>query len=252
MPPVINIKSLNKSFGGIVVADDINFEIHQGEVLGLIGPNGAGKTSLFNLIGGLIKADYGSISISGVRADQLPIYKRARLGIARTWQTIRLFHSLNLVDNLLISTQSYAGETFSGLLASQRDIKHLEELSRDRAISLLDRVGLKKRSFALPSELSYGQQKLLGLARALMNDGACLLLDEPMAGVERRTYDKIKEIIQEELENEKAIIVVEHNIGFIRDICNKAFFMFNGKIIAQGSVDYLTSDKRLTEIYFGG
>jgi len=234
------------------VADNINFELNRGTVLGLIGPNGAGKTSLFNLISGVDKQDSGSIYISGRLADSLPIYKRARLGLARTWQNVRLFPSLNLIDNLIISTRTYPSENFIELFRSSSVIKQREQEKRDQAHSLLSRVGLGDLAFFLPSELSYGQQKLLGLARALMNNADCLLLDEPMAGVEGRTYEKIKTIIKEELDNNKAILVVEHNIGFIKEICTHAFFMVNGKIISEGSVEKLTSDKKLTEIYFGG
>jgi branched-chain amino acid transport system ATP-binding protein len=252
MIPILEIKNLNKQFGGIIVADNISFKLNKGTVLGLIGPNGAGKTSLFNLISGVNNQDSGSIYISGHKANTLPIYRRARLGLARTWQDIRLFPSLNLIDNLIISTRSYAAENFLEIFRSTalktRENKEIEE----QALSLIHRVGLGEMAFLLPPELSYGQQKLLGLARALMNNGDCMLLDEPMAGVEGRTYEQIKMIIKEELDNNKAILVVEHNIGFIKEICTQAFFMVNGRIISQGSVDDLTSDKKLTKIYFGG
>ena len=252
MTPLIEVRSLGKRFGGIVVADAIDLDIRAGEVLGLIGPNGAGKTSLFNLISGAIAPDQGTIKIAGVRAEGLPMYRRARLGVARTWQMGRLFSSLSLLDNLLIASRTYPGESLSNILTFSRLVPESLSVARQRALILLERVGLIDRAEALPTELSYGQQKLLGLARALMNDGDCVLLDEPMAGVEGRTYDRIVKVVREEAANGKAMAVVEHNISFIREVSDRAVFMFNGRVIAEGSVSELTADKRLTEIYFGG
>lgn len=252
MTPILEIKGLTKQFGGIVVANNISFKLEKGTVLGLIGPNGAGKTSLFNLISGVNRQDSGSVYISGNIVDTLPIYQRARLGLARTWQDIRLFPSLNLIDNLIISTRSYTSENYKEIFRSSTLKLSEDNKVKEHALSLIHRVGLGKMAYFLPPELSYGQQKLLGLARALMNDGDCMLLDEPMAGVEGRTYEQIKMIIKEELDNNKAILVVEHNIGFIKEICTHAFFMVNGEIISEGSVEDLTSNKKLTEIYFGG
>jgi branched-chain amino acid transport system ATP-binding protein len=252
MTPIVSTNGLTKRFGGIVVADRIDLNMHAGEVLGLIGPNGAGKTSLFNLICGTIAPDAGTITIRGSRAEHLPSYRRARLGLARTWQTTRLFASLSLVDNLLIAQRRYPGDTLTELAPVARSSSAGPKAAHDNAMRLLTRVGLESRATALPSELSYGQQKLVGLVRALMNDGDCLLLDEPMAGVEGRTYERIKQIVAEEAAKGKAIAVVEHNVGFIRDICNTAIFMFNGRVIASGSVGELTQNRDLTKIYFGG
>jgi branched-chain amino acid transport system ATP-binding protein len=251
MKPILEVSGLSKRFGGIVVADGIDFQFNPGEVVGLIGPNGAGKTTLFNLLTGFITPYSGQISLGGKRIERLPSYRRARLGIARTWQSPRLFPSLSILDNLLISDRSYPGESLFDNIFRPGKVSAADKAAREKAAELLERVGLTRRSNALSTRLSYGQQKLVGLARALMNDGECLLLDEPMAGVEGRVHDTMKSIIRQEAASGKAVCIVEHNVGFIRDLCDRAAFMFNGRIIAVGSVDSLLADKRLTDLYFG-
>jgi branched-chain amino acid transport system ATP-binding protein len=251
MTALLEVAQLSMRFGGIVVADAIDFALAPGEVVGLIGPNGAGKTTLFNLLTGFIRPYAGRITFRGQRIEHLPSYRRARLGIARTWQSPRLFPSLSILDNLLVSDRGYPGESLFDNIFQPRKVANAERAARAQASQLLERMGLIGRAHALSTRLSYGQQKLVGLARALMNNGQCLLLDEPMAGVEGRVHDTMKSIIRQEAGAGKAVCIVEHNVGFIRDLCDRAAFMFNGKMIASGSVDSLLADERLTELYFG-
>ena len=247
--PVLEVKALRKRFGGIVVADDVHLTLSRGQILGLIGPNGAGKTSLFNLIAGVIFPDEGSIHMSGRRVDRLPAPRRARAGIARTWQHIRLFPSLSVLDNLLIAPRSYPDETPLGAFMPGREGARLR--LRERAFAQLERVRMADAAQRRPTELSYGKQKLVSLARALMNDGNCLLLDEPMAGVEGPAYEAIKEVVRDEASSGRAVCVVEHNISFVRDLCSSAAFMFNGRIMATGTIEEMIRDPNLTELYFG-
>lgn len=251
MKPILEVSGLSKRFGGLVVADAIDIKFNPGEVVGLIGPNGAGKTTLFNLLTGFIAPYAGEITLGGQRIEQLPSYRRARLGIARTWQSPRLFPSLSILDNLLISDRNYPGESLLDNIFRPGKVRAADRAARERAAGLLERIGLTRRANSLSTRLSYGQQKLVGLGRALMNDGDCLLLDEPMAGVEGRVHDTMKSIIRQEADAGKAVCIVEHNVGFIRDLCDRAAFMFNGRIVAIDTVDNLLADKRLTELYFG-
>ncbi|MEI6026996.1 MAG: ABC transporter ATP-binding protein [Betaproteobacteria bacterium] len=248
---MLSARGLTKRFGGVVVAQDLDIDIAAGEVVALIGPNGAGKTTLFNMLTGFTRPDRGTISFAGRSIEGLASHKRARLGLARTWQRPRLFESLTLLDNLIIAEREYPGERLSSLLLSPAQTFQAEARAAVQARALLERVGLAERADALATALSYGQQKLVGLARALMNDGRCILLDEPMAGVEGRTVEAMKTVIREEARAGKAICIVEHNIGFIRDICDRAVFMFNGRIVAVGAIEELLADKRLTALYFG-
>ena len=251
MSAVLEVAGLVRRFGGIVVADAIDFEIKTGEVVGLIGPNGAGKTTLFNLMTGFVTPDAGAIRFHGRHIERLPPYRRAQLGIARTWQSPRLFASLSIMDNLLIADRDYPGGSLYRGIFHRAQVAASGAAARRRAQALLERVGLAQRAGSMSTRLSHGQQKLVGLARALMNDGTCLLLDEPMAGVEARTLETMKSVIRAEAAAGKAVCVIEHNVGFIRDLCDRAAFMFNGRIIAVDRVDRLLADKRLTSLYFG-
>jgi branched-chain amino acid transport system ATP-binding protein len=248
---ILQVTGLCKRFGGIVVADEITLGFRPGEVVGLIGPNGAGKTSLFNLITGVIKPDAGRIEMDGVRIDTLRLSERAQMGIARTWQHARSFQSLTLLDNLLLGAKDYPGDSMLRTLLQPGISRRMEAEAEQRAMQLLERVRLAHKAHDLASDLSYGQQKLLGIARALMSEGACLLLDEPMAAVEGRTYAIMREVIEQEAHRGQAVCIVEHNVGFIRDLCSRGVFMAAGKVLADGPVDALMKMKDLTALYFG-
>jgi ABC-type branched-subunit amino acid transport system ATPase component len=233
--PTIRVIDVRKSFGGIVVAENISLEMGAGEILGLIGPNGAGKTTLFNLITGIHAPDAGEIWLRERPLSRMPVYKRARLGIARTWQHTRLFSTLSVLDNLLLGPRDYPGTG-----------------SHMRAGAILERMGLAAHGDKMPGELPFGQQKLVGLARTLMNDGEVLLLDEPMAGVEGQAYATMKQVVRDEAAAGRAVCVVEHNVSFIRDLCTRAVFMFNGRIEQSGTVEELLASEKLAQLYFGG
>ena len=251
MTVVLRVENLNKAFGGIVVADQVNIEIAKGEILGLIGPNGAGKTSLFNLISGVLKPDSGHIYLNGARIDGLPLYRRARNGIARTWQNMLLFTTMTVMENLLIAPRSYPGESIFKLTLAREGVRQAEAEAKQRAMQILDRVGLAHAADAMVTDLPFGHQKLIGLSRALMNDGELLLLDEPMAGVEGAAYETMQRVVRQEAEAGRAVCVVEHTVSFIKDLCTRAVFMSNGRILQAGTVDELLASKVLTDLYFG-
>jgi branched-chain amino acid transport system ATP-binding protein len=248
---VLEVRSLSKSFGGIVVADNIDLSMRKGQILGLIGPNGAGKTSLFNLISGVFPADAGSITLDGKPLDRLALHRRARLGLSRTWQHVRLFPSLSVIDNLIIAARDYPGERLTSMLLTHGKVRTASSAAREKAHQTLGRMGLGNTAEKSIGDLSFGQQKLVGVARAMMNDARCLLLDEPMAGVEGRTYEAMQRVVREVASSGVAVCVVEHNVAFIRDLCDEAVFMFQGRILGRGSVAELTANPQLTELYFG-
>ena len=251
MTEVLRLESVHKRFGGVVVANDINLTLHQGEILGLIGPNGAGKTSLFNLVSGVVTLDAGRIFLGGRRIDKLPLYQRARAGISRTWQHMRLFHTMTVMENLLVAPRVCRGETLAKVLFAPGATRRDQQELRDRAATLLRRLELEDSAGKQVSELPFGQQKLIGLARALMHGGECLLLDEPMAGVEGRAYETMQNAVREEAAAGRAVCVVEHNISFIKDLCTRAIFMANGRIVQAGTVQELLDSPVLAELYFG-
>lgn len=251
MSGVLEIRGLNKSFDGIVVADAIDLTLEAGRVVGLIGPNGAGKTSLFNLISGVVIPDSGTVTLAGVPLDRLKFHERIRRGLSRTWQHTRLFPSLSVLDNLLIGTHDYPGERLVGALFARSRLRAHDKAARDKAKDILGRMGLERVANGFASDLPYGQQKLVGVARALMGEAKCLLLDEPMAGVEGQSYTAMQQVVRDVADRGVAVCVVEHNIAFVRDLCDEGVFMFAGELMARGSVDELIADPRLTELYFG-
>ena len=251
MTQVLRVERLNKRFGGIVVSDNIDLTIDRGEILGLIGPNGAGKTSLFNLISGVLRPDSGRIYLNGGAIDGKPLYRRARMGIARTWQNMLLFRTMTVMENLLVAPREYAGESILRVTFGLAMVRVADRAARERALGILARMGLEHTADSMVIDLPFGQQKLIGLARTLMNDGPLLLLDEPMAGVEGAAYETMQAVVREEAASGRAVCVVEHNVSFIRDLCSRAVFMANGKILQDGTVEELIASKALTELYFG-
>ena len=235
MTSFLRVEQASRRFAGLLAVDSVSFAMNRGEILSLIGPNGAGKTTLFNLICGIHAPDGGEIYLRDRPLARLPVYRRARLGIARTWQHVRLFPTLSVFDNLLTGPREYPGKD-----------------SPARAMAILERIGLAEARDKMPGELPFGQQKLVGLARTLMNDGEVLLLDEPMAGVEGQVYETIKQVVRDEAAAGRAVCVVEHNVSFIRDLCTRAVFMFNGRIEQTGTVEELLASEKLAELYFGG
>jgi branched-chain amino acid transport system ATP-binding protein len=248
---MLQIKGLSKSFGGIVVADHIDLLMSPGRILGLIGPNGAGKTSLFNLVSGLYAPNSGTVTLDGKPLDGLAMHERARRGLARTWQHVRLFPSLSVIDNLIIGARHYPAESLVTLMFRPSAIRHAAKSAGAKARDILARIGLRDAADKSIGDLPYGQQKLVGVARALMNDARCLLLDEPMAGVEGQAYEAMQKIVRDVAASGVAVCVVEHNVAFVRDLCDEAVFMFQGRILARGSVTELIANPELTELYFG-
>jgi ABC-type branched-subunit amino acid transport system ATPase component len=164
---------------------------------------------------------------------------------------MRLFSSMSVLENMLVAPRDYPGEQISHIIFSPKQTLATDQALHAQAMGILRRMNLEAIAHANVNDISFGQQKLVGLARALMNDGECLLLDEPMAGVEGNAYETMKAIVREEAAAGRAVCVVEHNVSFIKDLCNSAVFMANGKILERGSVDTLLSSKTLADLYFG-
>lgn len=251
MAAILEAHGLSKRFGGIVVADRIDLDLVAGRVLGLIGPNGAGKTSLFNLISGVVKPDAGELRLEGKSLDGLDIHRRARMGLARTWQNLRLFPSLTVIDNLIVGPRAYPSDGLIRMMLMPGRARAEEQAIREKAHSVLERTGLSDVADTPAADLTFGQQKLVGVARALMSDPRCLLLDEPMAGVEGQAYRTVQNVVRSLAQAGVAVCVVEHNVAFVRDLCDEGVFMFAGKVLARGPVESLIADPRLTELYFG-
>lgn len=247
---MLKIKNLEKSFNGIKAVQNCDFDVGSNQIVALIGPNGAGKTTVFNLISGLVKPDSGHIHLKGQPIIGLDSYKIARLGLSRTFQLIRLFPKLTSMENLLLAKHQ-EGEDFLNTLYKIKYIKHEEKTNRERCMGFLELVGLESKANTHAENLSYGQQKLLEIARSLATESDLLLLDEPVAGVNPVMREKIKKILLQLKKEGKTILFIEHDIKFVMDVADKVVVMDHGEEIAIGTPKEIKKNPKVAQAYLG-
>ena len=242
---ILEVKNVSKFFGGVKANVDVTMSVEQGSIVGLIGPNGSGKTTLFNSIVGTHPIDSGSIKFNGTEVSQLPVPVVAKLGLLRTFQQTRIYGKLNCIDNMLISNKTDK----EGLLSVFSKIP--TELN-EKAENLLNFVGLYQKRKLRAGDLSFGQQKLLELAMALMNEPKMLLLDEPTAGINPTLINGIIDrLIKVNKDYGITLLVIEHNMKVIMSLAQSIFCLAHGKLLAEGSPDQIKNDKRVVDAYLG-
>jgi len=242
---ILEVKQVYKYFGGVKANEDISLSVEQGSIVGLIGPNGSGKTTLFNSIVGTHPIDKGSIKFDGKEVSELPVPIVAKLGLLRTFQQTRIYGKLNCIENMLISNKSQE----KGLLSVFSKIP--PELT-DKSENLLKFVGLYQKRKLRAGDLSFGQQKLLELAMALMNEPKMLLLDEPTAGINPALINGIIDrLIKVNKEFGITLLVIEHNMRVIMNLAQKIFCLAHGELLAEGSPEQIKNDKRVIDAYLG-
>ena len=245
MSAIIEVQDVSKSFGGVVANKDISLSVEEGRITGLIGPNGSGKTTLFNSIVGYHPIDAGSIKFEGKEISKLPVQNIARLGLLRTFQQTRIYGAMNCVDNMLISLPHRKmgfAEAFG---------RHGKE-DYDRADHLLDFVGLYEKRFLRAGSLSFGQQKLLEFAMALMNEPTGLLLDEPTAGINPTLINGlIDRLKRANTEFGITLFIIEHNMRVIMNMAEKIYCLAHGQLLAEGTPDKIQNDQRVIDAYLG-
>jgi len=229
--PILRIEDVVKKFGEVAALDHCSFDIEAGSITGLIGPNGAGKTTLFNLITGVLQPDQGHIYLRGEEITHKKPYEIARKGVGRTYQIIRIFPKMTLLENLIVVGKG----------------KRIME----RAVDLLGLVRLSDKKNDYASDLSFGQQKLLSLAQVLMLDAELILLDEPAAGINPTLQNELMALIHQLNEGGKTFIIIEHDMNVIMGHCQKAIALNYGQKIAEGSCSVIQEDESLLEHYFG-
>jgi branched-chain amino acid transport system permease protein len=248
---VLSVSGLSKHFGGIVAADDLSIELRRGMITALVGPNGAGKTTVFNLLTGAIRPDAGRVvlageEITGLRPDQI-----AARGMVRSFQDVRIFAHLAVIENVMLGIQHQPGEQVGPLFGQPRRTARAERAVRERAAELLAFVGMDGYALAPAGGLAFGQQKLVALARVLATEAEVLLLDEPASGIDQQWVDVMLGIIERVRERGRTVCIVEHNLHVVDRLADHTYFMELGRITAQGSFEELTSMPRLAEAYFG-
>ena len=233
MEPILRIDDVVKKFGEVMALDHCSFDIEAGTITGLIGPNGAGKTTLFNLITGVLQPDQGHIYLGGKEITGKKPHEIARRGVGRTYQIIRIFPKMTLLENLIV-------------VGKGKERKELEN-----AMNLLGLVRLEEKRNDYASDLSFGQQKLLSLAQVLMPNPQLILLDEPAAGINPTLQNELMALIHRLNEEGKTFIIVEHDMNVIMNHCQNAIALNYGQKIAEGSCSIVQKDERLLEHYFG-
>jgi len=244
---ILSVRNLHKSFGGIKAVNNCHFTVRRNSITGLIGPNGAGKTTAFNLITGLLKSDEGQVIFDNQDITKWPTYKRARFGLTRTFQAIRIFPELTPIENIRVTLKDNKQKIHHIFL----DQKKLQKRLHEEAMELLKAVGLEKVAKLKAGELSYGQQKLLEILRAIAMDPKMILLDEPAAGVNPTMLKIIIDLIYKLQESGKTVLVIEHDMGFIMNLCEKIVVMDYGKELAMGPPKEIQKNPDVLEAYLG-
>ncbi len=247
---LLEIKNLSKSFDGVEALRNCSFIVKEKSITALIGPNGAGKTTVFNIISGLVKQDSGNITLKNISLKNLNIHQRANQGISRTFQLVRLFPKLSVMENLLLAFPKI-NEGFFASLIKRKPIKKQEKTARLRCHAVLENIGLKEKAYELAADLSYGQQKLVELARCFIGESDILLLDEPVAGVNPVLREKIKTILKQIQKNGKTILLIEHDMKFVLDIADEIIVLNYGEEIAFGSPHDIKNNPKVLEAYLG-
>lgn len=250
---LLEVNHLGIVFGGLHAVDKFSLKIEKGQLYGLIGPNGAGKTTIFNMLTGVYKPNEGEIILDGMNITGMHPEKISKAGIARTFQNIRLFNDMTVLDNVKVGLHNQVRySTLSGILRLPA-YHEKENIMRGKAMSLLKIFGLEDEAYQKASNLPYGKQRKLEIARALATNPKLLLLDEPAAGMNPNETAELAETIHF-VRNQfgVAILLIEHDMSFVMELCEKIVVVDYGSIIAQGDAQTVRNDPRVIAAYLGG
>jgi len=252
MNNILVLNSINKRFGDIKVLMDINASITKGTITAFIGPNGAGKTTLFHTIAGTIKPDSGTVIYNGNKISGLSPSAVARLGIGRQFQDVRLFGNLTVLENIIVGMISHKNRDFWRVYFHSRQIKNEINENKKNAMKWIDYVGLADFKSTFAHDLSFGQQRLLSMARLFAKGYNFLLLDEPTAGLSMSMVNKIMDLIQDVVRKKNmSVALIEHNISVVSELASHIYFLNEGKVAFSGKANDILSNRSVREMYMG-
>ena len=249
---LLEVKNLGISFGGLRAVDDFNMEIEQGQLYGLIGPNGAGKTTIFNLLTGVYQPTRGSVLVNGIDIKGMPVHKVNKLGIARTFQNIRLFTDMSVLDNVKVGMHNDIKCSFPESVLHLPGYYKAEKKANEKAMELLDFMGLREFASAKAGSLPYGVQRRLEIVRALATNPSVILLDEPAAGMNpSETTELMHQIRRIRDTFHVAIFLIEHDMNLVMNVCEAIAVVNYGRIIAKGTPEEIRANPAVIEAYLG-
>lgn len=249
--PLLSIEQVNKHFGGVAVLSNVSLSIDQGQIYGLIGPNGAGKTTFFNVMTGLYTADTGSFSLDGQHYQPTSVHKVVQAGIARTFQNIRLFNAMSALENVMVGRHIRTRNGLWAALTRHRRARKEEAQTHQRALDLLDYVGIGRFADYRADSLSYGHQRRLEIARALATEPRLLALDEPAAGMNATEKLQLRSLLEKIRDDGTTILLIEHDVKLVMGVCDRISVLDYGQVIAQGAPEEVRRHPAVIQAYLG-
>ncbi len=250
---LLDVKNVTKHFGGLTAVGDVTLELESGELVGLIGPNGAGKTTLFNLLTGVYEPSEGSITLDGKLLNGKAPYKIASAGLGRTFQNIRLFKNMTVLENVLVGMGNHQSSHILGSFLRLPKFYQSETALKKKALELLAIFGLDKEAETLAKNLPYGRQRRLEIVRALATEPKILFLDEPAAGMNPQETAELTALIRQLKDQfNLTIMLIEHDMSLVMEVTERIYVLEYGRLIAHGTPEEIRNNKRVIEAYLGG
>lgn len=249
--PILDTRDVTKQFGGLVAVNQVSMTVDKNEIVGIIGPNGAGKTSFINALTGIYKPSGGQIFFQGKDITGFPAYKIAKQGIARTFQNLRVFSNISVLENVLIGAHCRIDNPFHHIFLRPLRSKKIERQAYAKVIALLKNVGLEEKKESLAKNLSYGEQRTLEICRALASDPELLILDEPCAGMNSAEMDTLADFVKKLRDEGQTIVVIEHNMCFMMAVSDRIIVMTEGAKFREGTPAEIRNDLEVQKVYLG-